>query len=279
MIIFIIPIVITFIYTLISSLTDLKYNIIPNKIVFSLWILGLLINLMFTLILNNLFFILSSIISTTITFLICYILWKIRLWAGGDVKLITGISSIIPINYFYYNELFTNKYLFIPFSFNLIVNSILISFPFIIIYTLLIKINKIDKNNILDKIKWELLLFNLKSSINNFSTLLISIDNLKEGMILDRYLLNNKDYFLIKQTISLESDSNLSLTKSKNGLILKSKSCSGLTNEDILVLKLLNDNNIIGKNIFIKISIPFAPSICIGYLITLLYGNLLFYFI
>lgn len=132
MIIFIIPIVITFIYTLISSLTDLKYNIIPNKIVFSLWILGLLINLMFTLILNNLFFILSSIISTTITFLICYILWKIRLWAGGDVKLITGISSIIPINYFYYNELFTNKYLFIPFSFNLIVNSILISFPFII---------------------------------------------------------------------------------------------------------------------------------------------------
>ena len=244
MIIFIIPIVITFIYTLISSLTDLKYNIIPNKIVFSLWILGLLINLMFTLILNNLFFILSSIISTTITFLICYILWKIRLWAGGDVKLITGISSIIPINYFYYNELFTNKYLFIPFSFNLIVNSILISFPFIIIYTLLIKINKIDQNN-----------------------------------ILDRYLLNNKDYFLIKQTISLESDSNLSLTKSKNGLILKSKSCSGLTNEDILVLKLLYDNNVIGKNIFIKISIPFAPSICIGYIITLLYGNLLFYFI
>ena len=62
MIIFIIPIVITFIYTLISSLTDLKYNIIPNKIVFSLWILGLLINLMFNIDYLNILKYLSNLV-------------------------------------------------------------------------------------------------------------------------------------------------------------------------------------------------------------------------
>ncbi len=143
--IFLIPIIITLIYTIIASITDIKYNIIPNKVVFSLLVLGLLFNLIFSIIFYDIFFIVSSIISTIVTFIITYILWKMRLWAGGDVKLITAISSIIPINYLYINEFLSLKLLFIPFSLNLIVNSILISFPFILLYTLIIKFKNIKK--------------------------------------------------------------------------------------------------------------------------------------
>ncbi len=96
-------------------------------------------------------------------------------------------------------------------------------------------------------------------------------------MILDEYLISDEQvYESIKETISLEEDSNLSIYKIKNGFKLKSDSCRGLTSEDILVLKLFYDNGLIDKNLFMKISMPFAPSICIAYIITIFYGNLIF---
>lgn len=277
--ILLIPIIITFIYTIIASLSDIKYNIIHNKLVFSLLILGFFINFIFTLYFNNLFFILSSIISTTITFIITYVLWKLGLWAGGDVKLITAISAIIPINFLFLNETFhPQQLIFIPFSLHLIINSLLISFPFILIYILIIKLKNIDKTNLLTKIKYELILFNIKQSINKFSTYLIDVNNLKEGMILDGYLFDEDTYNLINASLLLEDDSNLIIRKSSSGYKLKSNTCGGLTSEDILVLKLLYDNDLIDKKLFVKISIPFAPSICIAYIISLFYGNILFLF-
>ncbi|WP_295722251.1 hypothetical protein [uncultured Methanobrevibacter sp.] len=136
-----------------------------------------------------------------------------------------------------------------------------------------------DKTKVLEKIKCELFLFNIKQSINKFSTYLIDVNNLKEGMILDDYLLDENNYNIIKEYLLLEDDSNLIIRKSSSKYKLKSNTCGGLTCDDILVLKLLYDNNLIDKKLFVKISIPFAPSICIAYIISLFYGNILFYFI
>ncbi|WP_225370299.1 prepilin peptidase [Methanobrevibacter arboriphilus] len=82
--------------------------------------------------------IINSIVLSIITFVLCYILWKIRLWGGGDVKLITAISSVLPIQPFLINHqtLFSIYKVdfpviaIYPFPLTIIFNSILISFPF-----------------------------------------------------------------------------------------------------------------------------------------------------
>jgi preflagellin peptidase FlaK len=51
---------------------------------------------------------------------------------------------------------------------------------------------------------------------------------------------------------------------------------AGLTEEDIKLLKELRDKNKISDEIRIKKGVPFAPSILIGLLISLILGDLAF---
>ena len=61
--------------------------------------------------------------------------WKLKIWGGGDVKLLTAIATVIP---FGINVNFLNIYPQLsvyPFSFTVIINSILVAFPFLLIFT------------------------------------------------------------------------------------------------------------------------------------------------
>lgn len=78
---------------IIATYTDVKFQTIPNKLTFSTLSIGI------TLVtLNNyiqgyrdIFYYFSVII----VFIFTYILWKVGVWAGGDVKLFTAISSLL----------------------------------------------------------------------------------------------------------------------------------------------------------------------------------------
>ncbi|OWT32501.1 hypothetical protein BGI41_07325 [Methanobrevibacter sp. 87.7] len=248
--------------------TDIRYNIISNKLNLILILLGLFYNLFLTISIKNPYFIISSLISGISIFIISYLLWILGLWAGGDVKLLTGIAFMIPSNYYH-------LFHFWPFTLDLILNSLLISFPFIFIYLLIFKL-KNNKKDLITRIKYEILSFNILNSTNRFSTYLVPISELKEGMILDKTNFNNKiAYDFILNNIS--NMNNFYIKEFNNEFIIKSQTSAGLSVDDIKILKYLKDNNLISKNVFIKIEIPFAPIICIGYLITLFYGNLVFY--
>ncbi|MGN0092948.1 MAG: prepilin peptidase [Methanobrevibacter sp.] len=277
--IFIIPIIITLVYTIISAISDLKYGQISNKISLSLTCFGLLISLIYTLYFKSIFFIYTSVVSLIVIFSVSYLLWIIGLWAGGDVKLLCGISSAIPINYLK-SPVFSQNYFFIPFTFDVIINSILISFLPIIFYILFIKFRNIKKANLKNKIKYEILFFNLIRSTNSFSTYIKEINQLKEGMILDRIIFTNKDQFIeIKNIIENKKDSNLSCKIKEDKLYIRCKSSAGITNNDIQSLRELYNKKIIDKRVFIKISIIFGPFICIGYVLGLFYGNIILIFI
>ena len=58
--------------------------------------------------------------------------------------------------------------------------------------------------------------------------------------------------------------------------LLVSSMAAGLTEEDIKLLKELRDKNKISDEFRIKKGVPFAPSILIGLLISLLLGDLAF---
>lgn len=276
---FIIPIIITLVYTIISAISDLRYGQISNKISLSLTGFGLLINLIYTIYFKSIFFIYTSIVSLIVIFSVSYLLWIMGLWAGGDVKLLCGISSAIPIDYLK-SPVFPQNYLFVPFTFDVIINSILISFLPIIFYILSIKFRNIRKANLKNKIKYEILFFNLIKSTNSFSTYIKEINQLKEGMILDTIIFTNKNQFIeIKNIIENKKDSNLSCKIRDDKLYIKCESSAGITDYDIQSLRELCNKKIMDKRVFVKISIPFGPFICIGYVLGLLYGNIILIFI
>lgn len=94
----IIPAIVVFISLIIASFTDIKERIVPDPLSYSLIALGIIYAIFLSFFLSNFSFLINAAISCIAAFVFGYILWKIGLWGGGDVKLITGIAAFIPFN-------------------------------------------------------------------------------------------------------------------------------------------------------------------------------------
>lgn len=276
--IFLIQITITILFSILAAIYDVKDNIVPDRLTYTLLFFGLFSNLILSLISNNLKFILASIISMVITFTITYMLWKLNMWGGGDVKLFTAIATVIPSGL---NINFLNIYpelSFYPFSFSVVINSVLVSFPFLVIFvTHLIFKRKIFNNNAVFLAN----LFNIESLIfikNATLNKLISIRDLKEGMIVNDYYFNNE--YIIE--LLSEIDGNLMIYKSKDNenfkYYFKSQSAGGITKKEMWQLKIMNAQNIISDKISVKVAFPFTPAILFGLMIAIFYGDVMMLF-
>lgn len=273
--ILIIQVIIILIFCFIASYYDIKKGIIHDKISLFLIIFGLSSNFLVSLITNNFKNISASVVSLYLTYVVCYLLWKLKIWGGGDVKLLSGIASIIPfftgIPCF---NIFPELSIY-PFSFSVIANAILISFPFLVamIFYLNIKNTIFDKSGdlFLNLLNYKNFLFFIKTNFNKF----IEIKNLKEGMIVNEY------YFNDEQIISLINDinGNLKVYKLKDNktysYYFKSVSAGGLTEKDTVLLKVMNSQDIISDYISIKLGFPFAPFITLGLIIAILFGDII----
>ena len=83
----------------IATVTDLKKRIVPDILSYTLIAGGLSFQLIFALANNSLTGFFTALAITAATFIGAYILWKIGVWAGGDVKLFTGLAALNPTNY------------------------------------------------------------------------------------------------------------------------------------------------------------------------------------
>ena len=83
---------------IIGSYTDFKERIISNKLTYGGIILGILIHLISSWQLNDYSIVLIAVIVTIATFIASWGLWKIGVWAGGDVKLFTALAALNPFN-------------------------------------------------------------------------------------------------------------------------------------------------------------------------------------
>ncbi len=88
----------TILFLFFASFFDIKKRIIPNYLVFYLFLIGLVTKIIQTIAFSNINIILNSLISVVLAFIISYILWEIGLFAGGDLKLFVAISIINPFN-------------------------------------------------------------------------------------------------------------------------------------------------------------------------------------
>lgn len=278
-IIFLVQIIVTSLFCCLAAIFDVKTGIISNRLNLSLLIFGLISNLFLSVLSANIKYILCSIISMFVTYIVTLLFWKLKIWGGGDVKLLTAIATVIP---FGININFLNIYPQLsvyPFSFTVIINSILVAFPFLLIFTGYLVLKKTIFNSNKDML-FSFLNINsislfLKLNLNK----LILVKDLKEGMIVNDYYFNNEKIAILINDIN----GNLKVYKTKDNpdfdYYFKSQSAGGITLQDMYLLKIMNAQKIISNNISIKIGFPFAPAILAGFLISVIYGDLMMLFI
>ena len=275
--IFLIQIIITVSFCVLASICDIRNNYVPEKLTYVLLFFGLVSNSILSIFSNNIKFILASFISMFITYVITYLLWKLKMWGGGDVMLFTAIATVIPngLNIDFLN-IFPQLSVY-PFAFSVVVNSILVSFPFLMVFFihLLIK-NEIFKGH---PTYWISLLNieNLRNLIHNTLNKTIPIKDLKEGNIVNDYYFDNE---YINELIK-ENDGNLEVFECKDEkgkYYFKSMSAGGITRKDMYLIKILSAQEFIGKDISIKITYPFTPAIFAGLLIAVFYGDIMMLF-
>ena len=135
---------------IIATYTDIRYQIIPNKLTFTTGIIGLLLGVYYYV---NVGYILLAgyFINILLVYIFSYILWHLGLWAGGDVKLFTSLSTLLLRDYldiipsFNISSIAFPAYLYgISPIYDLMFNSMLSVIPLI----LLIIIYEILKNKI-----------------------------------------------------------------------------------------------------------------------------------
>ncbi|PIU21482.1 MAG: hypothetical protein COT15_02185 [Candidatus Diapherotrites archaeon CG08_land_8_20_14_0_20_34_12] len=81
-----------------ASYTDLKQRIVPDFLSYGLIVFGIILAAIESVLLNDWIYFGYSAFAAIYGFIFALILYRLGLWAGGDVKLFTGIAALNPIN-------------------------------------------------------------------------------------------------------------------------------------------------------------------------------------
>jgi len=117
---------IVFIALLYSTITDIKYREVSNWISLGLLAYGTIGNAIYLWFVKGYLSTIYFLIFVAIVFCICYLFWKLGIFAAGDAKLYSGIAAVIPVQAI---SVFGNVNSTIPFILSLFILSILLMLP------------------------------------------------------------------------------------------------------------------------------------------------------
>ena len=177
---------------IIATYTDIRYQIIPNWLTFTVGAIGCLLGLYYY-INSDVWLIIPYLFTILLVYILSYIFWRIGLWAGGDVKLFTALSTLFVREYVDVLSVFKFSTIVFPVYFwnispifDLIFNSILSVLPLI----LLIVVCEIIRNKIY-LIKDVVKSINLIDVIITFNALMLFtvIDNMIDTHLVIEFII------------------------------------------------------------------------------------------
>ena len=279
----------SFIALLIGSITDLKTREVPDWLNYGLIISGIGVNLLFSIIYSNIFFIINSIAGLLIFFIIAYVMFYAGQWGGGDSKILMGLGSMIGIDVQFKN---------FQFLFGFFINALFIGAIYGLLWSIFLvfknkkkflkELNKILMNKKILKAKKIILAVMVLIFI---LLILIKLAYIKILILSLAFLVLSTFYlWILVKAIEKSSMHKLvepsKLTEGewivKDVIVSKEYICGpkdlGIEKSQIRkLIKLYKQGKI--KKILIKEGIPFVPSFFIAFIITFILGNPLMWFI
>ena len=283
-----IPYSIAFTALLIGSYTDLKTREVPDWANFGLIATGFGVNLLFSIVYGKISFITGSIVGFAIFFAIAWIMFYTGQWGGGDSKILMGLGALIGI------DIFSRK---LPFLADFLINALVIGALYGIFWSFLLiaknrkkfiksfrKLNN-NKKTILAK-KIVLALF----------IIFIMIALLASEMVIRLIsfyfaLITAFTFYMWLAVKAVEDSCMLKFVKpqqlTEGDWIAKEIKIGGkyIAGPKDLGIEKKQINKLISfykkrkiKKVLIKEGIPFVPSFFVAYVLTLVFGNLVFLF-
>lgn len=91
-----IPLFISLIFTSLAAYTDIRRKIIPNKITYPMIAFGIIYHGVSGAVRGEIWEIFAGALGAIAAFILGIALYSIGGWAGGDVKLFTGLGALLP---------------------------------------------------------------------------------------------------------------------------------------------------------------------------------------
>ena len=280
-----IPYTIAFLVFLIGSYTDFKTREVPDWVNFGFIGVGFGVNLIFSVIYWEISFILASVIGFGIFFGLAWIMFYAGQWGGGDSKILMGLGAMIGI------DVFSRNFFLVGF----LINALLIG----ALYGILWSIFSILKNRKKFYKNFKKGLGNKKVQSTKKILLVVFIALVLVAVLVpDRFIKFTLFYLAIVLVLTFYLW--VSIKAVENACMLKYVTPKQLTEGDWIAKDVkIGGKYIAGpkdlgiekkqikklialykkrkvKKILIKEGIPFVPSFFVAYVVTLIYGDLVF---
>ncbi|MEK6834662.1 MAG: prepilin peptidase [Nanoarchaeota archaeon] len=277
----IILVIISLIWLIFASLEDIKTREVPDWISYSLITIALAFYLIKSIIFNDVSFIIQSLFGLGVFFFLGNLMYYMRQWGGGDVKLFSCLGALFPL---YPRELlnYFNPNLQLPFLLILIINIVIFGALYSLIYGLYLIIK--NKNRVKFNFKINKL-YAFLALILSLITLFLQDLILRMLILLLAFLILVYPYMknfihIIEHKIMTKRISLDKLTEGDwvikdiyyKGKLIYNKNNPGVTNLDIKLFEKIKL-----KKVWIKEGIPFIPSFLVALIISLIFGNLLLF--
>ncbi|MBS3152491.1 prepilin peptidase [Candidatus Woesearchaeota archaeon] len=278
-------IIVAIIWILFATITDIKKREVPDWLNYSLIVIGLGIRAIYSLITKDFSYILFGLIGFIACFVFANLMYYTKQWGGGDSKLLMGLGAMFGN----YNLDIFDAVHKLPFIATLIINIFIAGTVYGIIYSLFlgaknhinvlaeIKKRKFNELKIISLIILALIIiifFIFERDIFYLIALLLIASLFAVFLLYLIKIIEDVSLYKFIQTNKLtEGDWLVNDIIKNNKIICKARNI-GLTRQDILNLK---KNKI--KKVLIKEGIPFVPGFLFGFILTIVFGDLLFLFI
>lgn len=156
----------TTLFLIFASFYDIKKRIIPNYLVFFLFLIGLVTKIIEAIVFSSINILLNALLSFIIIFIISFFLWESGFFAGGDLKLFSSLAILNPFNLNFLNFLGLFGTIASPtFPITLLIVSILITAPILILNSLYLFIFKGNHFILWDILKSKDTIFSFLNSV------------------------------------------------------------------------------------------------------------------